>query len=164
MTMALNDVQGRSTRKGGGDFLLGLAAATVIAGTAGALFGAVVAKPEDRVTQPAGEVKAPEKPAAALDRDKRLLALAPLLGSLASPPKTMVRIEALLLIDEDTPHQSALAASIGDDIIAYLRTVGADEIEGPSGYQFLKEELVARARTRGNGKVRDIFFTAFSVE
>ena len=50
-------------------------------------------------------------------------------------------------------RSNALAAAIAEDIVAYLRTVPLAQLEGPSGFLHLREDLNDRARIRSGGKV-----------
>ncbi len=57
-----------------------------------------------------------------------------------------------------------LAATITEDIVAYLRTVSLAQIEGASGFQHLREDLNDRARVRSGGKVRELIIHTLIVE
>ena len=46
------------------------------------------------------------------------------------------------------PHPEAAAAKLGDDILAYLRTVSLKQLEGPVGLENLRQDLNERAATR----------------
>lgn len=93
-----------------------------------------------------------------------LKTLQPILTNLGEPATTYVRLEAAVLLDVDTTGAGVLTARLADDIVAHLRTVSLSQLEGPSGFTFLKEDLLRIARTRGQGKVRDLYINAFVVE
>ena len=59
---------------------------------------------------------------------------------------------------------NALVAAIGEDIVAYLRTVSLAQIEGPSGFLHLREDLNDRARIRTGGKIRELVVQALVLE
>jgi flagellar protein FliL len=85
--------------------------------------------------------------------------------NLASPKGTWIRIEASVVFGTDASAGSnALAAAIAEDIIAYLRTVPLAQIEGPSGFLHLREDLNDRARIRSGGKVRELVIQALVLE
>ena len=50
-----------------------------------------------------------------------LRTLAPIVTNLAHPDKTWIRIEALLVMDEQTPDAGTLSAQIVEDIVAFLQ-------------------------------------------
>ncbi|MGO9485844.1 MAG: flagellar basal body-associated protein FliL [Rhodomicrobium sp.] len=137
---------------------LGLIIGTLAAVGGGFAFGALLLKmPEPGVvaTATAKKVKQP---------DKQVIALAPIVTNLGDPSSLFVRVEAAIVLEPDTPESAALTARIGDDIVAYLRTVSITEIQGPTGYQFLKEDLKKRAIQLGGGKIRDFLVTSFVIE
>ena len=59
---------------------------------------------------------------------------------------------------------NAMAAAISEDIVAYLRTVPLVQIEGPSGFLHLREDLNDRARIRSGGKVRELVIQGLVLE
>jgi flagellar FliL protein len=93
-----------------------------------------------------------------------LRSLAPIVTNLAHPDKTWIRIEALLVMDEQTPDAGTLSAQIVEDIVAFLRTVSLSQIQGASGFQHLREDLNDRVRVRSGGKVRDLVVQSMIIE
>jgi flagellar protein FliL len=93
-----------------------------------------------------------------------LRTLAPIVTNLANPDKTWIRIEALLVMDEQTPDAGTLSAQIVEDIVAFLRTVSLTQIQGASGFQHLREDLNDRVRVRSGGKVRDLVVQSMIIE
>ena len=75
-----------------------------------------------------------------------------------------MRLQAALVFEPNTPDSNALTTKVGDDIVTYLRTVSLTEIQGPTGYQYLREDLKKRAIQLGGGKIQDFLITAFVVE
>ena len=57
-----------------------------------------------------------------------------------------------------------LVARIGEDIVSYLRTVSAAQIEGARGLQYLREDLNERATIRSGGKVRELILETLVVQ
>lgn len=91
-------------------------------------------------------------------------ALSPIVTNLGGPGRTWIRLEASLIVDGDQPGESVLSAQITEDIVAYLRTVSLVQIQGPSGFQHLREDLNDRVRVRSGGKVRDLVIQSMIVE
>jgi flagellar protein FliL len=84
--------------------------------------------------------------------------------NLASPKGTWIRIEASLAYGSDGGDSASLAATIAEDIVAYMRTVPLAQVEGPSGFLHLREDLNDRARIRSGGKVRELVIQALVLE
>jgi flagellar FliL protein len=94
-----------------------------------------------------------------------LRVLPPIITNLAAPTHTWVRLEASIVVEgEPAGEANAMLAGISEDFIAFLRTVSLSQIEGPSGFQNLREDLVDRLRIRSAGKARDLVIQAFVVE
>jgi flagellar FliL protein len=81
--------------------------------------------------------------------------LQPIVTNLGTPQDTWIRLEGSIIFDPRTlPHPEAVAGQIGDDILAYLRTVSLHQLEGPIGLENIRQDLNERAATRSGGKVR----------
>jgi flagellar protein FliL len=81
--------------------------------------------------------------------------LPPIVTNLGSPQDTWIRLEGSIVFDPKAlPHPEAVAAQIGDDVLAYLRTVSLRQLEGPIGLENIRQDLNERAATRSGGKVR----------
>ncbi len=133
---------------------------------AGGLFGLQVLSRMAKHA-PAAKAEAPEAGGARHGRlaDKvSLYALSPIVTNLASPERTWIRIEASLVIDGEGVETKALAASITEDTLAYLRTVSLPLIEGASGFLHLREELNDRVRLRSAGKAREMIVHSLIIE
>ena len=91
-----------------------------------------------------------------------LYPIGPITTNLSYPSDSWVRLE-LSLIFKDTPDES-LADRINEDILAYLRTVSLQQIEGPRGFEDLRDDIVERAQLRSQGDVTDVIFRTFVIE
>ncbi len=81
--------------------------------------------------------------------------LPPIVTNLGAPQDTWIRLEGSIIFDPKTlPHPEAVAGQIGDDILAYLRTVSLRQLEGPIGLENIRQDLNERAAIRSGGKVR----------
>ncbi|MET0724631.1 MAG: flagellar basal body-associated FliL family protein [Tardiphaga sp.] len=110
--------------------------------------------------------EAPEKPrASAFNPDDRLRKITPVVTNLAAPPNAWIRMEASIVTDRLTEEEaSVVVARIGEDIVAYLRTLTPAQIEGARGLQYLREDLNERAATRSGGKVRELIIETLVVQ
>lgn len=115
-------------------------------------------KPEAEA--PAGETGHEESGTALVNPN--LLPLDPILTSLAGSGNTWVRMEAALLFDG--PPDAALAEQIHQDILAYLRTVKLQQVEGASGLKHLKSDLDERAQIASDGRVKTVLIRTLLFE
>jgi flagellar FliL protein len=112
------------------------------------------------------DVKKPAEAAAAPPSEpSTLYDLPPVITNLGSPQDIWVRFEGSIVFDPKTlPHPEAIAAEIGDDFLAYLRTVSLKQLEGPIGLQNIRQDLKERAATRSGGKVRELVIRTLVVQ
>lgn len=89
--------------------------------------------------------------------------LAPITTNLAVPEAVWVRLELSLVFDQPLEDQT-LPDTIQQDILAYIRTVKLMQVQGASGYQHLKSDLLERAGIRSNGLVKDILIRTMLFE
>lgn len=89
--------------------------------------------------------------------------LAPITTNLAVPETVWIRLELSLVFDQP-PQDPLLADAIQQDILAYLRTVKLMQVQGASGYQHLKSDLVERAGIRSKGLVEDVLIRTMLFE
>lgn len=153
-------------KKSGGISILAVLIFSILAAGSGGLFGFMVPgiiNPETNAPKPHGEAEAEKghgPPATA-----RLTPLAPITTNLVKPTSTWIRLEAAIVIDKDLgPDATVITKKMSEDIIGYLRTVSIDQIEGPSGFQHLREDLNDRVRIRSEGKVSELVITSMIVE
>ena len=91
--------------------------------------------------------------------------LPPIVTNLGAPQDTWVRLEGSIIFDPKTlPHPEAVAGQIGDDILAYLRTISLHQLEGPIGLENIRQDLNERAATRSGGKVRALVIKTLVVQ
>ena len=141
-----------------------LAILTCFAVGAGGLFGMQVLSGSDNAgTRPEAISQQGQK--SRYSETANLRPLPPIVTNLASPKGTWIRIEASVVVGADAAAgANALVAAIAEDIVAYLRTVSLAQIEGPSGFLHLREDLNDRARIRTGGKIRELVVQALVLE
>jgi len=94
-----------------------------------------------------------------------MIRLAPIVTNLARPSETWIRLEGSILTDGvEGELARALAAEVGGDLMAYLRTLALSQIEGASGLQALREDIAERVRLRSDGKARDFVIDTLVVQ
>jgi flagellar FliL protein len=136
-----------------------LAIVICLAAGAGAAFEAW------RPAMPAGPDKAAASPASTPAEASTIVDLPPIVTNLGAPQDTWVRLEGSIIFDPKTlPHPEAVAGQIGDDILAYLRTVSLHQLEGPIGLENIRQDLNERAATRSGGKVHALVIKTLVVQ
>jgi flagellar protein FliL len=109
--------------------------------------------------------KPAESTASAPAQSSTIVDLPPIVTNLGSPQDTWVRLEGSIIFDPKTlPHPEAVAGQIGDDILAYLRTISLHQLEGPIGLENIRQDLNERAATRSDGKVRGFVIRTLVVQ
>lgn len=93
---------------------------------------------------------------------ENVVPLDPITTNLSYPSESWIRIEVSLVFGG--PPDLALADQIHQDVLSYLRTVSLQQIDGPRGFQYLRDDLRERVRLRSEGRVNDILFRTFVIE
>jgi flagellar protein FliL len=159
-----------------------LAVLTVVAGGGGWLIGGMLApKPlsseEAKIVEEAKAAVAlkkagQQKPEEAGKKDEGLPKIATeangvvqldaITTNLAYPTENWIRLEVALLF-KGAPDV-AMAEQIHQDIAAYLKTVSLQQIQGPRGFQYLKDDIEERVDLRSEGRVTNVIFRTFVIQ
>ncbi|WLR93129.1 flagellar basal body-associated FliL family protein [Shinella zoogloeoides] len=151
-----------------------IAVLTLLAGGGGWVVGNMLApppaeKPAEEVAkvEPAGghgggeKADAGEIPHISTEANGVVL-LDPITSNLAYPSDNRVRLEVALMF-KGAPDV-VLAEEIHQDIMAYMRTVSLQQMQGPRGFQYLREDLQERVDLRSEGRVTNVMFRTFVIE
>jgi flagellar protein FliL len=140
--------------------LIELAIIVALGACTGAAFEAL------RGGAPSGAGKPMDSSAAAPPvQPSTIVDLPPIVTNLGAPQDTWVRLEGSIIFDPRTlPHPEAVAGRIGDDILAYLRTLSLRQLEGPIGLENIRQDLSERAAIRSEGKVRGFVIRTLVVQ
>jgi flagellar FliL protein len=148
-----------------------IAVLTLLAGGGGWLVGNLLApppaeKPAEEVAkaEPAGgaEGEAGQEVPHISTEANGIVLLDPITSNLAYPSDNRVRLEVALMF-RGAPDV-ALAEEIHQDILAYMRTVSLQQVQGPRGFQYLREDLQERVDLRSEGRVTNVMFRTFVIE
>jgi flagellar FliL protein len=143
-----------------------VAALTLIGGGGGWVVGKIIApappKPEAAAPASAGHGAAPAADAHGGAANIHVKLLDPIIANLAYPSESLVRLEISLIFGENVDE--AVAAAVQEDILSYMRTMSLQQIQGPRGFGYLRDDLKERAKLRSQGKVADIVFRTFVIE
>jgi flagellar FliL protein len=148
--------------------IVAVAVLTVVAGGGGWFLGTllspIVNVPKKPTPPPAAENagKKDEGLPMLTAEETGVVQLEPILTNLAYPSTSWVRLEVALLF-KDKPEPK-VAEAIHQDIVLYLRTVTLQQIEGPRGFQYLKDDLQERADLISEGKISKILFRTFVIQ
>ncbi|AMJ62673.1 flagellar basal body-associated FliL family protein [Bosea sp. PAMC 26642] len=139
---------------------------TALAAGAGTLWGMRVVGTVETTVQKRMEAAAPHvlvNPA--MTGTLVLRKLSPIVTNLAAPANTWVRIEAALLMEQKASLTAdPLIGAITEDILSFLRSVTASQMEGAAGLRNLREDLTERVAIRSKGLVRDIVIETLVVQ
>lgn len=127
--------------------IVSLAASTalVVAIGAGAGYAASLA------LAPAAPPSEPTAPPAPIpDAEVVVTPVPAIVTNLDHPEGTWVRTELSLV--SATPLPPGTGEAVAQDLLAYLRTVRLDQVEGPSGFLMLREAFDERAALRTQGR------------
>ncbi|MFY8098745.1 MAG: flagellar basal body-associated FliL family protein [Allorhizobium sp.] len=91
-----------------------------------------------------------------------VVALEPITTNLAYPSENWIRLEVALMFNG--PPDVQIAEAVHQDIMAYLRTVSLQQVEGPRGFQYLKDDLQERVDLRSEGRVSKVMFRTLVIE
>jgi flagellar FliL protein len=152
----------------------GVAVLTLLGGSAGWFVGMMVSpkiatiEKEQKVPQKA-EAKKPEEgkkeegslPNVATAANG-IVQLEPIVTNLSYPSENWLRLEVALMFNG--PPDAQIAQDVHQDILAYVRTVSLQQIEGPRGFQYLRDDIQERVGLRSAGRVTKVIFRTFVIE
>ncbi|MEX3007029.1 flagellar basal body-associated protein FliL [Hoeflea sp. TYP-13] len=93
---------------------------------------------------------------------RQIVSLSPITTNLSYPSNSWVRVEIALVFNGKP--DPGMAELVHQDVMAYMRTVSLQQIEGPRGFQHLRDDLSERATIRSGGQVSKLLFRTFLIE
>ncbi|MBB4064121.1 flagellar basal body-associated FliL family protein [Gellertiella hungarica] len=91
-----------------------------------------------------------------------IVQLEPITTNLAYPSENWIKLDVALMFNG--PPDPKLAEEIHQDILGYLRTVSLQQIEGPRGFEYLRDDIQERVDLRSEGRVSKVMFRTFVIE
>jgi len=172
----MEQAEGTESKKKSATVMLiaAIAVLTLVAGGGGWLIGSMIAPKvkavEDankaaeaaKAAKAGGEGKAEEGLPHVATEANGIVQLEPITTNLAYPSENWIRLEVALMFNGATDVK--IAEDIHQDILAYLRTVSLQQIEGPRGFQYLKDDIQERVDLRSEGRVSKVMFRTFVIE
>lgn len=171
--------EGEGKKKGGGKLPLiaALMILTLAGGGGGWVLGGMIAAK----VKPAQEAKAKAEAEAAAKEAKGeegkkpeeglvhisteangIVQLEPITTNLAYPSENWVKLDVALMFKG--PPDVKLSEDIHQDILNYLRTVSLQQISGPRGFEYLRDDIQERVDLRSEGRVSKVMFRTFVIE
>ncbi|WP_427927975.1 flagellar basal body-associated FliL family protein [Agrobacterium cavarae] len=112
---------------------------------------------------PAAAAPAHEAPAeVAAPVGPSLVSLDPIITNLGYPAENWVRLE--LALQFNGPSDPAVVQELHQELMAYIRTVPLQQIQGPRGFQYLRDDLREIVDLRTKGRVSKVLFKTFVIE
>lgn len=153
---------------GGGWFLGGMLAPKPITAEEAKIIEAAKAQVAQKAAAEAeaggahGETKKDEGLPLVSTEANGILQLDPITTNLSYPTENWVRLELALLF-KGAPDVD-MATRIHQDIAAYMKTVSLQQIQGPRGFQYLKDDIEERVDLRSEGRVTNVIFRTFVIQ
>ena len=147
---------------GGGGWVLGGMLAPKLTPPKAADATAPVAPPAGEKAKPAEGEKTGDAPPKISTEANNVISIEPITANLFYPADSVIRIELALLFKG--PPDVALAEMIHQDVMEYLKTVSLQDIQGPSGFKNLKDDIQERVDLRSEGRVSQVMFRSFVIE
>ncbi len=152
--------------------IVGLAVLTLLGGGGGWVVGGMIApnikgaQQEEQAKEAKGAAEQKKEGEAGLPKisteANNVVQLEPITSNLAYPSENWVRLEVALLFNG--PPDVKLSEDIHQDILSYIRTVSLQQIEGPRGFEYLRDDIQERVDLRAQGRVSKIMFRTFVIE
>ena len=93
------------------------------------------------------------------------IALDPITTNLAAPDHSWIRLEVSVRpLKEGEQDRDELLKQIHEDILGFLRTLSLAQIQGPSGFQHMREDLNERVKIRSHGTIGQVLIHSLLVE
>jgi flagellar FliL protein len=165
--MAKKDkTQDQQTGGGTGGFLMSAIVALVLGAGGGGGFGYFLmpdAAPSN--SSPHNEAPASAAPTAGRFPDDAIeLAVPSIITDLDSNSKFRARLDVSIIVAHGTSETTTLLGEVREDVIAYLKGLTLDDIQGVRGFQNLREQLDDRARVRGRGAILGLLIGGLVLE
>jgi len=167
--MADNETdEGKKKKSGTVMTIIGIAVLTLVGAGGGWAVGNMLAPniPSTTEAEQAKEAEAKKKAEGGLPKiateANNIVVLDPVTSNLAYPSENWIRLEVALMFNG--PPDVKVAEDIHQDILAYIRTISLQQIEGPRGFQYLKDDIQERVDLRSQGRVSKVMFRTFVIE
>ncbi|AKK19975.1 flagellar basal body-associated FliL family protein [Candidatus Liberibacter africanus] len=94
-------------------------------------------------------------------KKNRIFSLQPIITNFNSSPKNWLRLD-IAVICEDIPDDVFLE-TMHQDIMDYVHTVSLQQITGPQGFLYFKEDIKERLKLRSKGFISNVIVRTFII-
>ena len=144
--------------------LVAVVVLTAIAAAGGWFLGGMISATQQANAPATGKEDKPKQGEFESRSIGTVVPLQPIVTNLGIPQTTWVRLEASLVAKPGHESPPAMAASVGDDFVSFLRIVNLMQLQGAAGLAYLRTDLEERARLRSEGAVERVFISTLVVE
>jgi flagellar protein FliL len=165
--MAKKDKKQDQAASGGGGSIVMSAVVALVFGAGGGGAAGYFLMPD---IVPSGASPHTEQPAPAARTAGRFpddaveLAVPSIIADLDESTKLRARLDVSIIVAHGTPETTTLLGEVREDVIAYLKGLTVDDIQGVRGFQNLREQLDDRARIRGRGAILGLLIGGLVLE
>jgi flagellar protein FliL len=151
---------------GGGGFVIGAVFAVVMGIAGGFAFGylAISQEPPAQAAPVAEENPQSEVRPGRFPKDAIELAVPSIITELDASSNIRARLDVSIIVAHGTPEATTLIGEVREDVIAYFKGLTLTDIQGPRGFQNLREQLDDRARIRGRGAILGLLIAGIVLE
>lgn len=152
--------------KSGARWLLSLAALSLLAIVTGGLVGLSLVSSVEKAVEEKKKSEEEKVPKTLNYSGNLTLKEVPaVVTNLRNSGDNWIRLEsAIVLPTGGTLNPDVVIAEIRQDILAYLRTISVEQIQGPSGLQHLREDLNERVLLRTQGAIRELIIETLIIQ
>lgn len=99
------------------------------------------------------------------DSDTLIQPVEAVVTNLTDPHDVWVRLETAVVFKKGSIENPGwMAAEVRQDILAYVRTMSLADLDGPSAFQHLREDLNERASVRTDGRVSELIIESLVIQ
>ena len=140
--------------------IIPLVVLTLLAGGGGVLIGRQIVVTTKAAANADGKNPAAPPPSIVAVRE-----LPPIVTNLAAPEGAWMRLQTAIVYDKiDAPQMDLVAAKIGEDTLAFVKTLTMAQLQGATGLQHLREDLNERAAVRSDGHVKEMMIEMMVIQ
>jgi flagellar FliL protein len=153
-------------KRGPGPLIAAVLGITVLGAVAGGLVGmmqvnTIVAEARKRANEPPPKVET----ALAWNEKTAVARLEPVIANLAQPSGTWVRLDTAMVFDRSAVDDvERMKTLLSEDILAFMRTVSIGDLQGPSAFNHLRDDLNERVRFASRGTVSELMIEAMVLQ
>lgn len=150
--------------------VMGLILALLATSVVGAAGGALISMKQVETISEIAQQKANEEPpkaenALAWSEDSTVAPVEPVISNLSAPGDVWIRLETAIVYNrEGVKDLARLKAQVAQDILGFVRTVALAELQGPSAFAHLRDDLNERIRFTTSNVVEELIIQSMVLQ